>query len=182
MSEENENWESILGKLIAYAFVLLDDNMGAIEKSELAKDFAVEAITKYLENKKKFDPRRNSNLIWYLKYNILRQLISNFHKSARNKREILINQEEGKEDFLENLYVKYIDYGNKMDAEIFLSNIEELIRNDDKLYFVFKSRYYLDSKKSEICQDLGISSNEYNNRMKRLKRLSKKVFKTYLDK
>jgi len=67
---------------MAFAYSLLGNKKFTNRRDQLAYDFAMETITKYLENKDKFDPSRNPDLINYLKYNILRQLISNFENSA----------------------------------------------------------------------------------------------------
>jgi DNA-directed RNA polymerase specialized sigma24 family protein len=176
----NDDWESILRKLVAYAYALLDDSMSNLERAELAKDFAVEAITKHLENGK-FDANRNSNLIWYLKYNILRQLISNYYKSSYKNKQVHLHIQDNEDEILESFYVEEFDLDGKIDADKILIQIEMTIENDLELLAIFKARYYQDSKRSEICADLNITPDEYNNRMKRLKRLSRPVFASFIS-
>lgn len=179
-ANRDQDWESILRELIAYANALLQDDVSSSEKAEMAKDFAVEAITKYLEEDSKFDVTRNSNLVWYLKYNILRRLVSNYYKSSYKKKQVRLYGKDDEEDILESLYVKEYDLEGKIDAEKVLSQLETKIEHDSELLSIFKGRYYQNLKRSEICLDLNITPNEYNNRMKRLKRLSKPVLDSFI--
>ncbi|UXX78608.1 hypothetical protein N7E81_14700 [Reichenbachiella carrageenanivorans] len=177
----DDHWEPILRVLVAYAYALLDDDMPKLERAELAKDFAVETITKHLENEGKFDPNRNSNLTWYLKYSILRQLISNFQKSSYKRKQVNLHGQDNEDAILESLYIEEFDLDGKIDADKILLQIERTIEDDVELLPIFRARYYQDSKRSEICGDLNISPDEYNNRMKRLKRLSKPIFASFIS-
>lgn len=177
----DQDWESILRKLVAYAYRLLGNDISNEEKAEMSKDFAVETITKHLEDGK-FDYKRNSNLLWYLKYNILRRLISNYKKSSYKNKQVHLRSQDNAEEILESLYVEEYDLDGKIDAEKILSQIEKMIEDDLHLLQIFKARYYKGSKRSEICHDLKITSEEYDNRIKRLKRLSKPIFASFITK
>ena len=92
---ENYNqveWERVIPVLMAFAFSLLGNKKFTNRRDHLAYDFTMEAITKYLENPEKFDPSRNPDLINYLKYNILRQLITNFENSTGIRKRIIIRK------------------------------------------------------------------------------------------
>ena len=169
-------WEKVIPVLIAFAYSLLGNKKFTNRRDQLAYDFTMETITKYLENKDKFNPSRNPDLINYLKYNILRQLISNFENSTGiRKRIILENVDDEKtnsnEYSLDHLYKedKYIE--NNIDEKILIQKIEKKINGKPELKEIFDLLYYNDSKRSEICNDLDIELKEFDNRYRRLKRL-----------
>ena len=60
-------WERVIVVLMAYAHSLLGNKQFTNRREQLSYDFALEAITKYLENKEKFKPDKNPDLINYLK-------------------------------------------------------------------------------------------------------------------
>ena len=169
-------WEKVIPVLMAFAYSLLGNKKFTNRRDQLASDFAMETITKYLENKDKFDPCRNPDLINYLKYNILRRLISNFENSAGvRKRVVLENTDKenkpNNEYSLEHLYKedKYIE--NNIDEKIFVQKMERKLKNKPELKEIFDLLYYQDSKRAEICIDLDIPLSEFDNRYRRLKRL-----------
>ncbi|WKK77020.2 hypothetical protein QYS49_07260 [Marivirga salinae] len=173
MKEDSVDWEPVLSKLIAYAYSLLN-NLEKDDKGEVAKDLAVDAITKHLENPSKFDPKRNPNFIWYLKYNILRSLVYNHNNSSRVKLENHSILFKDNNDAPERYYCENMNIDENIDANILLKEIKLLIKDDKSLISIFEKRYFEGKKKSEICEELEISPDEYNNRLKSLKRVSKK--------
>lgn len=169
-------WERVIPVLMAFAYSLLGNKKFTNRRDQLAYDFAMETITKYLENKDKFNPSRNPDLINYLKYNILRQLISNFENSAGIRKRVILEKtndenETNSEFSLEHLYEedKYIE--NNIEEKVFVKNMEQKLKNKPDLKEIFDLLYYKDSKRAEICSDLGIPLNEFDNRYRRLKRL-----------
>ena len=169
-------WERVIPVLMAFAYSLLGNKKFTNRRDQLAYDFAMETITKYLENKGKFNPSRNPDLINYLKYNILRQLISNFENSAGIRKRVILENtndenETNSEYSLEHLYKedKYIE--NNIDEKIFVQKMEQKLKNDTDLKEIFDLLYYKDSKRAEICSDLDIPLREFDNRYRRLKRL-----------
>jgi len=169
-------WEKVIPVLIAFAYSLLGNKKFTNRREQLAYDFAMETITKYLENKDKFDPSRNPDLINYLKYNILRQLISNFENSASVRKRVVLEKkddekEQNNEYSLDHLYKedKYIE--NNIDEKIFVQKMERKLKGKAELKEVFDLLYYNDSKRAEICKDLNIQLSEFDNRSRRLKRL-----------
>lgn len=173
------DWSKVIPVLMAYAYVLIGDvnQKMARSREELAYDFSIDAITKYLSEPEKFDPSRNPDLIRYLKYYILRQLISNAKKKAANVNEVATEEEdyEFDSDCVDDLFTEEYELDDSIDTASVVAKIEEAIENDDELYEIFIGRYHHESKRSEICQDLKISTDEYDNRIRRLRRLSKKI-------
>lgn len=169
-------WEKVIPVLMAFAYSLLGNKKFTNRRDQLAYDFAMETITKYLENKDKFDPSRNPDLINYLKYNILRQLISNFENSASVRKRVVLEKTDDDKEYnneysLDHLYNedKYIE--NNIDEKIFVQKMERKLKGKADLKEVFDLLYYKDSKRAEICRDLNIQLSEFDNRYRRLKRL-----------
>lgn len=169
-------WEKVIPALMAFAYSLLGNKKFTNRRDQLAYDFAMETIIRYLENKDKFDPSRNPDLINYLKYNILRQLISNFENSASVRRRVVLEntdneKEHNNEYLLEQLFNedKYIE--NNIDEKIFIQKMERKLKDKLELKEIFDLLYYKDSKRAEICKDLDIPLREFDNRYRRLKRL-----------
>lgn len=178
---DNIAWEKVIKVLMAYSYVLIGDENLSMAKSrtELAYDFSMEAITRYLKEPHKFDPSRNPDLIKYLKYNLVRQLISNAKNSGFYRYGKSPSTPE--EDYYHTLKSEF-KLDEKIDVKRIVGIVEEKLTNDVELLPIFKGRYYQESKRSEICDDLDISLKEYDNRMKRLKRLVKKVQEGLSDK
>ncbi|MBI6117963.1 sigma-70 family RNA polymerase sigma factor [Salegentibacter maritimus] len=166
---------------MAYSYVLIGDENLSMAKSrkELAYDFSMEAITRYLNEPNKFDPSRNPDLIKYLKYNLVRQLISNAKNTGFYHYDKTPSTPE--EDYYYTLKSEF-KLDEKIDMKKIVSIVEERLTDDVDLFQIFKGRYYEESKRSEICDDLDISLKEYDNRLKRLKRLVKKVQQDLNDK
>lgn len=171
------DWEKVIPVLMAFAYSMLGNKKFTNRRGQLAYDFAMEAITKYLESKSRFDPSRNPDLINYLKYNILRQLISNFKNSAGIKRRIVfenylsLEEDNNNEYSLEHLYSTDAYIENNIDEEIFVQKMERKLRNKLELKEVFGLLYYKGLKRAEICEQLIIPLKEFDNRYRRLKRL-----------
>jgi hypothetical protein len=170
------DWSVVIPVLTAFAFSLLGNKRFTNSRAQLSSDFAIETITRYLENKGKFDPSRNPDLINYLKYNILRQLISNFENSAGVRKRVIVDNIEN-EDLGNNLYStnelyeknNYIE--NNIDSQILLDKIKRKLKNKPDLKEIFDLLFHNESKRSEICDDLKIPLKEFDNRSRRLKRL-----------
>lgn len=164
---------------MAYAYVLIGDvnQKMARSREELAYDFSIDAITKYLYEPEKFDPSRNPDLIRYLKYYILKQLIFNAKKKAANVNEVAPEEEnpEYESTSVDDLFAEGHELDSSIDTALIVAKIEEAIENDDDLYEIFIGRYHNESKRSEICKDLKISTDEYDNRIRRLRRLSQNI-------
>lgn len=178
---ESADWSKVIPVLMAYAYVLLGNVNPRMARSreELAYDFSIDAITKYLNKPEKFNPSRNPDLIRYLKYNILKQLISNAKKKAANVNEVTIEANNGDyeldSDSVNNLFVEEYQLDDNIDIASIVAKIEEAIENDDELYEIFIGRYHHESERREICQDLNISTDEYDNRIRRIRRITRRI-------
>jgi DNA-directed RNA polymerase specialized sigma24 family protein len=177
---DNVDWEEVIPVLMAYAFVLIGDSNIKMSRSkeEHAYDFTMETITKYLANQEGFDPNRNPDLIRYLKYNILRQLIHNSKNSAAHSQEMYSIDESCDGETIENTIASELVLNEKLDTATIIEKIEEAIQDQEDLYEIFIGRYYHESKRAEICKDLMIPTSEYDNRIRRLRRVTKSIVTT----
>ncbi|NAS30656.1 hypothetical protein GTQ40_06710 [Flavobacteriaceae bacterium R38] len=169
-------WDRAIKVLMAYAYSLLGNKQFTNRREQLAYDFALESITKYLENKEKFDPKRNPDLINYLKYYILRQLISNFKESAGVRKRIILkapknDENESNEFSIDGLIKKDDLIEENIDLQIFEDRINKKLNKKKELKEIFDLLYYKDLKRSEICKQLEIPLKEFDNRSRRMKRL-----------
>lgn len=180
---DNVDWKKVIKVLMAYAYVLIGDENEKMKKSraDLAYDFSMEAISKYLHDKSKFDPSRNPDLVKYLKYNYLRQIISNSKATGNFKYESEPLSFDKDSYISEEKFLTEFKIDEKIDTDKIINNVEEKIADDNELLLIFKGRYYNNSKRSEICSDLKISEKEYDNRIKRLRRIVTKVIQTKND-
>lgn len=173
---EEVPWDKVIPVLMAYAYSLLGSKHFTNRRDQLAYDFALEAITKYLENREKFDPTKNPDLINYLKFYVLRQLISNFKNSAGVRKRITLNTVKGPDNetydySLDELISKDNLIANHVDLNMLLERINKKLEKKTELQEIFTLLYFKELKRFEICQKLEIALNEYDNRLRRLKRL-----------
>jgi|SRR5690554_366662 len=163
--------------LMAYALKLIGDSTLRLSKNkaDLAYDFAMESIKRYLENPEKFIPSRNPDLVWYLKYNILRRLIFNHKNLEGQKREVLYENHDSNGISVENAFNETFDIHNSIDLNDTLDKIRSEIANDKDLLNVFELRYTKDYKPAEIIKKLEITSREYNNRIRRVDTVKRNV-------
>jgi DNA-directed RNA polymerase specialized sigma24 family protein len=173
---EDVDWEKVIHVLMAFAYKLIGDNHYLINKSkeEYAYDFTLEAVKRYLQNPSKFDPSRNPDLVLFLKYNILRQLIQNSKLSGYQSKSVDIEDKEGN-NLIEALFLDEYDSDENLDVSIIVSELRKRIEKKRELLDVFELKYYKEFSPSEICETLEISYSEYNNRMKRLRRIFNKL-------
>jgi len=181
------DWEKVLVVLMAYAFSLLGNKQFTNRRKQLSYDFAMDAITRYLEDKEKFNPERNPDLINYLKYYILRQLISNFKESAGERKRIVLtapknDDNEPGEYSLERLIGQDSHIENNIDLEILLERIDKKLSKKQELKDIFDLLYYKGLKRSEICKKLKIPLKEFDNRSRRMKRMLDTEMKSLLKK
>lgn len=169
-------WEKVIQVLMAYAYSLLGYKQFTNRRDQLSYDFALEAITKYLEDKEKFNPQRNPDLVNYLKYYLLRRLISNFKESAGVRRRIVLkglkDKEKGEYEYsIDQLIGKDNLIENNVDLNILLDSVNKKLKNKAEEKEIFTLLFYRGLKRSEICKQLKMPLKEYDNRSRRMKRL-----------
>lgn len=161
---------------MSYAYVLIDKH-SSMEKSkeELAYDFAMEAIERHIKEPNKFDPSKNPDLISFLKYYYVKRLVSNSKLSGRYKYENNFNKVSSKVDVAMASLFDDFDVVESIDVSSIVKQITSTISSDNELTILFKYKYYYDFKRADICKELSISTSEYDNSIKRLRRVVKKI-------
>ncbi|MEP2448682.1 MAG: hypothetical protein ABJI69_15715 [Balneola sp.] len=176
---EKEVFTKLLKVLMAYAHMLIGTSSLRLKKSrsELAYDFSMETISKHLEKPEKFDPSRNSDLVKYLKYNILRRLIFNFKKKKSQEFEIGYENEDSTGLKVAKSFVEENDIHDLLDEQNLLKSIQTELNGNTILLELFNLRYSKEYTRKEICQTLKISTGEYANRIRRLDTVVNRVIK-----
>ncbi len=176
---EKEVFTKLLKVLMAYAHKLIGTSSLRLKKSrsELAYDFSMETISKHLEKPEKFDPSRNSDLVKYLKYNILRRLIFNFKKKKSQEFEIGYENEDSTGLKVAKSFVEENDIHDLLDEQNLLKSIQTELNGNTILLELFNLRYSKEYTRKEICQTLKISTGEYANRIRRLDTVVNRVIK-----
>ena len=167
----------LLKVLMAYSIKLIGDSTLRLtkNKAELAYDFSMESIKRYLEDSSKFDSSRNADLVNFLKFNILRRLISNHKMLDGQKRELLYENDDSNGIKVDNSTTEIFDIHSRIDLEKALSKIRIEVGSDLDLLSVFELRYVEDYKPSEVMEELQISSRDYNNRIRRVDTIRNRI-------
>lgn len=175
--KNEEVFSKLLKVLITYAHKLIGNSSLRLSKNkaDLAYDISMEAIKRYLENPKKFEPSRNPDLVRFLKYSIIRRLVSNFKGLKGQQNELLFENDDPNGMAVMNAFIKENDIHDKID----LDNTIQLILNDISgnpiLIELFELRYINDYTRADIIEKLEITRGEYNNRIRRLDTVRKRV-------
>ncbi len=173
-------FSGLLKVLMAFAYRLIGDDTVRLERArhELAYDFAMEAIKRHLENPGKFNSERNPDLVKYLKYYIVRQLITNYKGSKGQRQEIAKPDFNPDEVNAVNSYLDRYDIHDSIDLKQTLEDIQSVISDDPPLLELFEFRYLKEYSRGETIIQLGITQGEYNNRIRRLDTVFKRVIKS----
>jgi hypothetical protein len=171
---DEQKWAEVLRDLIPYAYVVIDHyywyrGKASLPKGLEPKDLATDAVLWHLENPGKFSPSRGK-LISFLKYSVLRRLISNL--SSLDENTLTLDLENGERPYEECIPYNQAFIEESIDIDVFISIIEsELSKDvDPNIWEIFYYLYSEEKQKGEICTNLGISGDEYNNKLKRMKR------------
>ena len=170
---------NLLRVLMAYSHKLIGNSTLRLSKNrnDMAYDFAMETITRHKENPAKFDPSKNPDLVKYLKLYILRQLVSNHKKLKGQENEVLFENEDSNGINVMNTFIKENDIHETIDLENTIQLIKDDISDNPLLLELFDFRYIKDYSRAETIDVLGITKGEYNNRIRRLDTVKKRVVK-----
>ena len=174
-----EVFEPLLKVLMSYAHKLIGNGTLRLSKNknELAYDFSMEAIKCYLENPDKFDPSRNPDLVKFLKFYILKRLISNFKELKGQQNEVIYEKDDSNGIHVGQSFIKENDIHDLIDLENTIQLIQRELINNHSLLDLFNLRYINNYTRAEVCGELGISNGEYNNQIRRLDTVLKRVIK-----
>lgn len=193
-SNENQQWEELLPKLETYTRSILSQRKWFrgkysdfyLEGKEY-RDYIYTAIQKYLEHPEKFDVAKGS-LENYLKYNIIRSLVSNDEVSKENQttKDVfgIADQigDDGGESYLES-QLPYLEelFEDKIDYDIIMNDIAENVAGESEVENIFISMYAYGMDRREIIKEFEMSESDYNNAYRRLKTIINRVKTKYSD-
>lgn len=185
-------WENTLPVLLAYADGLLKNcdsfrgnNPDAFVKGKEAEDYVHEAVAKYLEKPEQYDPKKGT-LIKFLKYYLLRRLVSNDLKSPDNKLYVDLfgwQEDEGSNEkeipvdtFLPRISPNFDD---ELDYPQILHDIQAQLAQDPVALTVFQLIKRQGYKRREVIQQEQFTEGQFDNAMKKVDRAIKKVALKY---
>ncbi|MFE2861642.1 hypothetical protein [Sphingobacterium multivorum] len=189
INTEEPNWERIILILHAYTRKLLQSktwfrgrNPVSYLKGKEIDDYVFDAIGRYLENPQKYDPLKGS-LEDYLKYNVVRTLVSNDIRSEENKTtkdvfSIADNMEDGDnaESYIESIFpVVEAFFDQQIDYESVMSEIADAVQGQNDVEQIFVSVYGYGMKRREIIKEFEMDESTYDNAFRRLKTIIKNV-------
>lgn len=189
---EEPDWEDLYVKLYAFTHDHIQkfswfrgSGTDSFLQGKQVHDYVMEAIEKYLLNPEKFDSSKRK-LENYIKMHIIRTLIWNDKSSSENKssKDILNNLDSGDNEeegnFLDSI-LPFIEanFDQQMDYNLIMSEVSEEIKNDTNAEHIFTWVCCAGFKRRDVIQQIGITSGEYDNGMRRLNTVLKNIAKKY---
>lgn len=188
------NWKEIILSLQSYTRLLVSNKKwfrGEKTKTFLAgkeiEDYIYEAIAKYLQYPEKFDSSKGT-LTNYLKYNIIRSLVSNDLVSSENRlskdiytiMDKMEREDENSSSYLDSI-LPYAEvyFDQEIDYNEIMVSIENKVKGDKILEEIFLGYCCDNSKRREVIEEFGMSENDYDNGMRRLKTIFKEIITKY---
>ncbi len=166
------DWASIMNKLYAHSIIRLRWFGLTSEKrmqGKEFKDFANEAVTRFLEGKRKWDSKKEPDLPNYLK-GVVNSLIWSLYKSKERIELTDLDIIEVISD--EKLLDKMIEA--KIINDDLVDKIEDTLLHDELMWLVFKSLAE-GMKPDDIEDKYGDSIEDIRNAQKRLRRHIKNI-------
>ncbi|VTR29704.1 hypothetical protein [Sphingobacterium thalpophilum] len=189
INTEEPNWESIILILHAHTRRLLQGktwfrgkNPTSFLKGKEIDDYVFDAIGRYLENPQKYDPLKGS-LEDYLKYNIVRTLVSNDIRSDENKttKDVFgmadtMADGDNAESYIESIFpVVEAFFDQQIDYENVMSEIADAVQGQNDVEQIFVSVYGFGMKRREIIKEFEMDESTYDNAFRRLKTIIRNV-------
>jgi hypothetical protein len=169
---DSYDWASTLEKLYAHSIIRLRW-LGLTSQKRMqgkeSKDFVHEAITRFFEGQRKWDPTKEPDLLNYLK-GVINSLVWSLYKS---KERIELSDLEITDIISDSkLFDKMVEA--KIINDDFIDKIEDTLLNDEMMWLVFKSRCE-GMKPQDIEDKYGDSIEDIRNAQKRLRRHIKNI-------
>ncbi|MDO1449512.1 hypothetical protein Q0590_24765 [Rhodocytophaga aerolata] len=184
--------EDLYTQLLAFTHQLLKSHKwprgkqsDSYAKGMQVDDYVQESISQHLMNPELYDPSKGS-LVNYLKYYILRRLISNDLKSSENKSTVNLSfwgaqDESDDSDWYFESLMPFVcaNFDDELDYQLILAEIHTKLANDTLALLVFNLIREKGYKRREVMEEAELSENDFDNAMKRLNRILDKIAKKY---
>jgi hypothetical protein len=181
---DDKGWEEIIVKLYAYAEDQINQYSWYRKKHALpagyqAKDFVQEAVLTYIEQPVLYNPSKGKFLS-FLKFYILRRLVYNLTTRAENRenRDIFRLDSvdgDGVQQYENYLPLELLTVEDEIDFEKINDMVIEQIDGDKDLEKIFEGVYINNLKRSDVCTEYGLTTQQYDNGIKRLGTIFKTV-------
>lgn len=186
------DWEEVLVCLQAYTRFLVKGKgwfrgyaTQSFLKGKEIDDYVFTAIEKYLRNPEKYDSEKGS-LLNYLKYNLIRTLVSNDLASQENRtsKDVYVYEDDDDDDSVSS----YLDsilphaeifFDQEIDYKEVMSYLEEEVKSDPIVENIFLGLTGFGLKRGDIIKEFSISEKEFDNGMRRLNTLRKNAAAKY---
>lgn len=175
------DWEDVIVRLEAFTRSFLKKqhwfrggNASTFLKGKEMRDYIYEAICRYLKNSEKYDSSKG-DLVSYLKWNLIRSLISNDANSEENltSEDVFAYEDIDKDSentpyldrvlpCIEPMFIDELDYSQIKEY------IEKRIEDDKVVENIFLGIYSAGMKRREIIEEFNMSEKDYNNGIRRL--------------
>lgn len=178
------NWDVIYTQLFAFTHGLLSTkswyrgqtNSYVAGKQE--HDYVSEAIERYLVHPEKFDACKG-DLLQYLKFNLVRSLISNDARCAENRTSSHISAGSDKDEDSNNYanaLVPSIDeyFDDSVDYHTIISCMETALEGDETGRDIFLG-LVSGLKRGDIILEFKMTPKQFDNGMRRLKTVQEKI-------
>jgi len=186
------NWENIYVKLYAYTDQLLKayswfrKGSDSYLQGKQVHDYVAEAIEKYLRSPEKYDPSSGRSLVTYLKWHIIRSSVGNDVRSAENitSSAILSNNDSGEDGdpfcTIEAL-LPFVEAGfdQQIDYKKVLTDIENELQNDEVAKMIFEEVRCNGMDRRDVIKKYEVTDKDFDNGMKRMKTVLRKIAKRY---
>ncbi len=191
---EEINFEEIYIQLYAYADQLLKalvwfrkDKPDSYLKGQQAHDYVMGAIEKYLKEPEKYNATTGRSLVNYLKRHLIRSAIANDVRSAENitSSDILgmVGESSVDDNEINNIdaILPYVSahFDEEIDYEKIIEEIKNEIKDDELMKLIFEEVRCKQNDRRNVIEQFNLDEKDYDNAMKRLKRILNNVSKRY---
>lgn len=180
-SDNDIDWEEVIVRLEAFTKSLTrkqywfrGGSTTTFLKGKEMRDYVYEGIGKYLANPEKYDQSKG-DLVSYLKFNLIRSLVSNDVTSEENgtTKDVFAYANEGEDDentsYLDQI-LPYIEpmFADEIDYKKIKEYVENTIQGDTVVEEIFLGLYSEGMKRREIIKEFNMNEKDYDNGNRRL--------------
>ena len=189
MQLTDAEWEDIIARLTAFTTSWVkgkdwfrSDDTGTFLMGKKVEDYVYEAIGRLIASPEKFDPSKG-DLLNYLKYNLIRSLVSNDLNLIENTHTLDVYARDHESDGDENAlpyserllpYTSAL-FPDDIDYDAIKVYMEKEIQDDTDVENLFLGIYSYDMKRREIIEEFNITGAAYDNAMRRFTTILKRA-------
>ncbi len=199
MSNQNENnitidWEEVIVSLQAFTRSWVygkgwfrGGKTSTFMKGKEITDYVSDAIEKYLRNPEKHNISKGS-LLDYVKYNLIRSMVSNDLVSAENQTSSDVfaigdkkkHEEEDSESYLDSI-LPYAEcfFDQEIDYSGIMTEIESEISKDKMAEEIYIGERCYGLKRAQIMEEFNMNAKDFDNSKRRMQTILNNVARKY---